>query len=143
MADKTNVRLKNILSYTHGADRYKGIDSGSISITKGRLVAKKDEGEFYPTGSNRLGMADFPVTITVQAESYEYALNLLNAAKADAVLVAEGDDGSNYDITITDLEYDTTQENLQRDEHGTFSITGKAHADAASPTVLPITIAAA
>ncbi len=141
MVDKATLRIINIKSYTHGADRYKGIlDISVTKIMPGALRFKKDEGEFYPTGTDRLGVAEPPVEFQVRAESLEYLLTLLNAAAADVVVVGDAD-GASADKTFTfnNVQYESSSGQLQRDRDGAFTITGKCYST--DGAALPFSIA--
>lgn len=143
MADKNTIRLINIESYMHGSDRYFGILQVDITPRKGALRGFKDEGQFYVTKKIRFGDSEFPVTLTIRAENLEYVMTLINAANGDVVVKGTGDDGNSYNITITDVEYDTPSFGLQRDQESAFNVVGKATADPLTPNTLPMVIAVA
>jgi len=75
MAVVAAVRIVNIISVTQGTTVEEGVRSVTITADKGRLLPILKEADLYPTASENVGTADFPVTTQIAFE--QSAVNML------------------------------------------------------------------
>ena len=134
------IKIHNIKSFTKNSTSYPGIVSAEINVNKGRKVPDQNEGDLYPSGSDNVGTTEFPVTGTITLEDMSQALTLLNSSAEDVVIVGVAH-GSNSDqeFTISNAEFFTQGQQLQRQEDGRTTLQYQAHS--ADGSALPLAIA--
>lgn len=142
MATVNAIRIKNIVSFAHGSDTYKGIRSVQIQVNKGNVVPVLNEGLQYATSAENLGTDQFPVTGSVEFESAAIMMTLLAAAKGTTVIVGKAD-GSNADqtFTISNNQFNQASQNQVLQQFGRLTLQFAAHS--ADGAALPLAITSA
>src|SRR3989304_3754632 len=138
MAVVAAVRIVNIISVTQGTIVEEGVRSVTITADKGRLLPILKEADLYPTASENVGTADFPVTTQIAFE--QSAVNML-ALLAESVgtlviIVKKAGGAGNVTITITGHQFRRLGVPQSLQGFGRPTIDGVAYS--ANGTTLPI-----
>lgn len=146
MADKTAVRITNIVSVTQGSNKYQGVRSVDVIADKGTLAAIFVEGDLYPTGAENMGTAEFPVTTRANFETDTgVALEMIAEPVAPLVVVyKQAGGGANKTLTIPNHQFrrQTTPLAIGALSGGRFAqVSVEGSAFSADGTTLPLSVA--
>lgn len=132
------VRITNIVSVSKNSNTYVGVRSVTVNAQIGMLKPILVEGQLYASGTENVGMPDFPVTTQIAFETDgANILALMNEAKGSLVVVYKSaGGGGNKTLTIVNHQVQSMGHAQSLQDFGRPTVNGVAHS--ADGSTLPI-----
>jgi hypothetical protein len=127
MADIAEVQIYHVEAWSHGVDKYLGIESLELRRIVSRVLWFRSELELVPDSVQKIGHDEAPVTFTLRSRALSSLKALVDLAKADVtVKCKKGSDATAVTLTLKDVIYTDTSLSTSRDAKGFFSVQGVA-----------------
>ena len=127
MAEIAEVQIFDVEEYTHGTDIYRGIAQVQITKQRGPRVPIRKEGEFTPSGYERIGTDDAPVRISITSRAASTLATLADQLAGTVVVkTRNAGAGPKLKLTLTNVEYERSSVNASFEQKGSFTLEGTA-----------------
>lgn len=138
MATVPAIRLADIVSVVFGSDTIKGVRSVNLTVAKGRMLPKLEEGNLYPTGVDNVGMPEVPVGVSIVFETeLEAMIDLITANPQTLVVTYKALGGAaNRIATISNAYFERTSYAQNNQDAGKPQVEGGAFSS--DGTTLPL-----